>query len=570
MCITFKTAWLHFLVLMILHSFITTSNAAFAQNPVDLIQVRDRIYGHSLASQPRQEAKHEKTSQERQTLIEHMNKAVFEKFGSGTNYQNRRRVVNDRVTHSTQVLGEASRTIFLILVLSAFEITKQEIEKTKLTGQKPNLNEIMEISGDAVSLILDSGEIWAGISGALASTVALSTPLSILDEIIESNISKKALATLMKIGVSTLVTFLGWELGSQLWREARQLLESNDDYQRADRIWSLGFKYILSTLSNNSNNPDKLLVQKMLRNIFKIVFTNDEFRNQWLYNTWRHKIATGDFVTLVSAMVGASWSGSQIYPGAGTITGLMFGLVGGVIYLSVPLKYKSKIDSGIFSIRRFKAQRDLQGHYSRIQSIILKYKNPHLCHRKDQFTENTILSMNLMLGQVHAIRDLALDVSIEKAHEAVVNRNKNLVRLDLANEFKNLSKEEIVAIEKAIVESNIDIQTSLQEIIKGVENERDLIDTILANIAFTENFIKKNVTNFSHHSNYCLFDPPSSDFIRMLDIYYDRIVYLMSVTESIKHALKDTSSENYSVAAQILDQFYYFGIDTRTLIHDSL
>lgn len=82
-----------------------------------------------------------------------------------------------------------------------------------------------------------------------------------------------------------------------------------------------------------------------------ILVSDHELRGLWLYNAWRMRIATGHFATLVGSMVGAGVVGTALFPGAGTLTGLFFGLVGGTFALFIPEHIKDSLTDAFIASR---------------------------------------------------------------------------------------------------------------------------------------------------------------------------------------------------------------------------
>jgi hypothetical protein len=92
----------------------------------------------------------------------------------------------------------------------------------------------------------------------------------------------------------------------------------------------------------------------------KILIVDNDLRNLWLYNTWRMRIATGDFVSFVITMAttttAVTAAGTALFPGAGSIVGWMFGLAGsvagGIFWLMIPQDAKDGLTALFRDTRR--------------------------------------------------------------------------------------------------------------------------------------------------------------------------------------------------------------------------
>ena len=101
----------------------------------------------------------------------------------------------------------------------------------------------------------------------------------------------------------------------------------------------------LSLLNKNPKaKEDRRVFNEVLSNMAAILLTNDALREMWIYNTWRLMIATGGFATLIPCMIGAAMVGTAIFPGAGTIAGLGFGVIGALVATDLPTPIKDALD----------------------------------------------------------------------------------------------------------------------------------------------------------------------------------------------------------------------------------
>lgn len=258
--------------------------------------------------------------------------------------------ISDR---SVEQAGHVGQALVMMWILGATEILKKEVELARVQGRPLDKAETFKKSGEVAEVILNSGSIWSGFLGAGVSSAALSQPLNILKRLSEQTATRKILKSLIQSGAMTFGTFVGWETASELFSEAADMLESDADRERSKQLFTLLTNSIVHVADRSSitSANDTRILKLIVRNMFKIVLFDSELRSSWLYNTWRNRIATGQFVTMVAAMASSSAIGTLIFPGAGTLTGLMFGVAGGMIALAVPERIQDRVTDFIQDAR---------------------------------------------------------------------------------------------------------------------------------------------------------------------------------------------------------------------------
>ncbi len=257
--------------------------------------------------------------------------------------------------------GHQFQTIILISILSAAEIYKEKLRLKKIKNEDynfyRNLAEVPELALEAASELVDSGEFWSSVLGASTARVFLGAPTNAIIAILQNATSKKLLKDLIASGLNTYVTFVGWEFGGQLFKEATMLLEEDADYELAQNFGSL----LIKTVRAKATAQERSVISAVLLNMARILFTDLDLLQMLTWNTWRERIATGHFATLVTAMATASTAGSAVgtalFPGAGTVAGWLIGgasgLVGGAIAMfAVPKEYQDKMTLGMRKARR--------------------------------------------------------------------------------------------------------------------------------------------------------------------------------------------------------------------------
>src|SRR5690606_10390473 len=116
-------------------------------------------------------------------------------------------------------------------------------------------------------------------------------PLAELSTLIQNQVSRGFLHQLLMSGAVSFVTFVGWEAGSQLWKEALFQIE-DADVEPASKLRMTGLLGQLLTL--RWGNEDVRLFGKIMWKAFEIAtFQKPHLSKDWVYNTWRLRLATG-------------------------------------------------------------------------------------------------------------------------------------------------------------------------------------------------------------------------------------------------------------------------------------
>jgi hypothetical protein len=267
---------------------------------------------------------------DREEVKKSLQKNIAQKFARGT----------------LESTAETGRTIILIMVLAGAELVRQEIHRSQLEGTSVDSKRLESLSLKAAEQLLTEGSLYSSIAGASVIGSLAHKPLKILQSILTNAISRKALVAILQSGIHSYITFTGWEAGSELWTEAGLLISDDADYNRSKKLPAL----LLGASRGDAN--DRRILSMLIDNVGQILLFDDELRTLWLYNTWRLHVATGHFAVLVSSMVAASTVGTAIFPGAGTVAGMMFGVVGGLASMTVPEPIQANITDGFIKMRR--------------------------------------------------------------------------------------------------------------------------------------------------------------------------------------------------------------------------
>lgn len=241
----------------------------------------------------------------------------------------------------TTAAGHQFQTAVLISILSAIAVAHEKEKLRVIGGMKPQ-NTIAGVNGGMVAgaikelpgateMLLDSPSFYSSIYGAMAMMPGSMLARKVLDNIITKAGPRGLYKNLITAGSLTFISFIGWELGGQIFEEAAELIENDEDYETAHHFGRL----ISSVVSGRAGANDRRVFGLLMSNVTKIILYDSNLRELWLYNTWRNRIATGEFATIVGSMAAASAIGTTIVPGAGTIVGMGFGLVGGLFAMFV-------------------------------------------------------------------------------------------------------------------------------------------------------------------------------------------------------------------------------------------
>ena len=316
------------------------------------------------------------------------------------------------VAQSAAVVGQ---TYIMIIATSMAALIKEHMAVAFKTGNysKKELDENLE---KAFFEIVDSGEVLSGFTGSAATHAALSLPLKMIHEMILNSAARPFFKMFMINFTSSLISFTGWEFSSQLWKEATYMLDGQlkDPEEKkflADRnnLFSNIYK-ALNTSKTADADVKRKAARKVLENIHQnllaIVFTDSNLRIQWLYNTIRLRMATGQFATSIAIMTTVTSIGTTVLPGAGFFWGLVFGLTGGIISIFVPEEQKNSLSVLI---------KDGWSKYNDLTSGVESYRNIELGFNADGTSlKNPGLKMQDVFIERVSYREKFIDVYIER------------------------------------------------------------------------------------------------------------------------------------------------------------
>lgn len=232
-------------------------------------------------------------------------------------------------------LGAVSSTASFIFLATTAQVFKEKYYKAARRGEPNGLTDIAtrQMLTEAASTVATSEEFWMGLMGSHAAgaafihtapAVKIATekvfPTAVTTDTIKSMLGTSAAKAVTKAflvsGVTSVVTFAGWEAFGQLWRDAVQML--SQEQPTADADWVKKSHGVAFRVFSHLDNPnyrdteDFQILQHIVLNI-AVILGDSTLRERWEYNTFRLHWMTGDFLAMSSAMA--------IFPTAGAIAG---------------------------------------------------------------------------------------------------------------------------------------------------------------------------------------------------------------------------------------------------------
>jgi hypothetical protein len=315
---------------------------------------------------------------------------------------------------------ETGHTLLFLLTVTGIEIVAHKIQKDGLSTKSLTDNEVLKLSASAAEEIVSSGDIWTSMAFAGAVSSAAQPAMKALAQILVDPSARMSFGKLLQTSIATSVGFIGWELGAQLWTEATLLLEDKADYERAAAIWSVGagsLRSLLLTATPKDIN-DRRIAGLMVQNLLKVMLVDSKLTRAWFNNTWRTRVMTGGFSTMLGAMVASGAVGSAIFPGGGTFVGLLFGVLGAGASMVIPQWVKDDITYTLGSTRQNLILWKLAINAGRVSSSLKALKSEPLMRRRSapKFTdEQRVSGLKNQMQRRREIRSDYETVLFEKA-----------------------------------------------------------------------------------------------------------------------------------------------------------
>lgn len=340
-------------------------------------------------------------------------------------------------------VAHQGQALLLIMILTGVDLVKQHYQKANILGKPIDTRQLLRHSMEAAEHILNSGEIWSSLTGASVTTAVMHKPVEILNHIVANNVSRDIFKNLLQSGISTFILFIGWEMGGELYREASEMIEDPEDYKLSKNLMNLLVNSLRYGLDHDNPDYEKKwsVLKKVFGNMLTILVYDHDLRNMWLYNTWRNRIATGEFVTLVTSMVAAGVIGTAIFPGAGTLAGMMFGVIGGILTIFIPQSYKDSITSAIQNMRfQFWKMGDDQGPLFNVRRDIIEIMHRVITHKEawppllkyQPVAHSLEHMMNVLIEKIYRLES-RLQITIA-SKESAIQANNHAMRSQFAGQ----------------------------------------------------------------------------------------------------------------------------------------
>lgn len=346
-------------------------------------------------------------------------------------------------------IGEASRTLMLMVILSGVELVRNEIHNSKISGRRLSSQEYARLASQAALKVADRGDVWLGIASDIAITAGTKKQVAALELVLKDKVAKPLFVNLIKQGILSIIYYVGFRACAQLWKDARLMVDPKD-FDRSEQLWSRGFSGVIDTVRLGRESDDARLVKQMLMNMATILIFDDELRENWFYNTWRLAIATGRFVTLASGIATATAIGSTIYPGAGTTVGFLFGVAGAVAGDSVPQSVKDAITEKFRDARIATNKFQTQQYQWRLHHLIESFETKQIFWSFQASSEETnrafekLKNIREKIVTAYFERLYFFDTNIQKAHHDLVVAVTNKQKPSLIEEIKLRLQENLI------------------------------------------------------------------------------------------------------------------------------
>ena len=269
----------------------------------------------------------------------------------------REKIESAAVAKPKEALVGVGHTLLFMTVLAGLDLTAREIKKNGgLATLTPT--HLSAIVANVAKAIVDSPQIWTAIVGSSALSLA-QKPAQAIGQVLLHPRLRATFAPILARTISSTIAFVGWEFGSQLYTEATLLLDSKADFELASSASGLGRGVLATALSTKARTASvkdqnsSRVAKTMMQNMLRILLYDSKLRSEWFSNTFRLHIMTGEFSTLLTSMIAAGAVGTMIFPGGGTLVGLVFGLVGGVASMFIPQTTKDRITYGFQGARAY-------------------------------------------------------------------------------------------------------------------------------------------------------------------------------------------------------------------------
>lgn len=272
----------------------------------------------------------------------------------------------------------------LMMYIQTLVIASAETMKANQNSDEPKLK-MTEIMSAMTAQMVDGFELYLGTMGSTvlggAGMVGIDKSMQatswLTQALSEAKVVAQTAATqaggsvfrdLIRSGGISFITFVGWEASVQLFEEAKRSIAQENRIEG----FILDEIRVSDILKREGTDLQKALFGKIMVRMLEIMtFEREELAQQWLFNTWRFKIMTGEFVTNVAVFsaaayatgvvaaagygMGAGMVGGPAGVALGLIIGTAFGLtvmtVAGVVTYLIPQSWKDNITLELQALR---------------------------------------------------------------------------------------------------------------------------------------------------------------------------------------------------------------------------
>ena len=273
---------------------------------------------------------------------------------------------------SLEEAGHVGQALVMMMIVGGVEIVRREFAFAGLSGREPSTSEVLALSAKAAAQLVSGGGTWLSFVGGATASASMKRPVAALQALLMNSTSSLLLRDLLQSAIASSVMFTGWEMGGQLWDEARELIVDDADYEAAG---SMGAVELGAAFGNRAARRNgRRVLGLMLGNMARILVFDRALCGLWLSNAWRFRIATGDFVALIASMASVGVVGAALVPApqgkaAVILLGLAFGVVGGTLSLVLPQDIKDSLTESFAEARAWTSENTLSGSARRLQEM---------------------------------------------------------------------------------------------------------------------------------------------------------------------------------------------------------
>lgn len=245
----------------------------------------------------------------------------------------------DESSPSTPQRAVAYTATLLQALTVLFIVTGAAMVREHLRSEEElNMEEVERLARRVTLEIIGQPVVWIGLVANAASAVSLSFSLSSLREMLASVIQPTSpIINSLQAAIAMAVTSAAWEFGEELIDEAKKrvLVQPDQKNFQTFRVFVSWIKTQLGRASPmDTANAD--VAREMGEAMLTILISEPSRREHIFANTFRKRIARGEFVTQVLGIAVLSWISWQILgPTAPRLASFAFGVGGGLMTMYV-------------------------------------------------------------------------------------------------------------------------------------------------------------------------------------------------------------------------------------------